>query len=311
MLKNIKTHKTLAICLVGAALTACAGCAGWLLAPSQRIDLDVNPSIELVTNRLERVVDIRAMNPDAQTLLKGYAPVDRDLEDVVEELVKRMMEQGYLGRDKANDVLITVDDSTASPQVLDQVSRAVAGALERGQLNAAVHSQTVELKDYDAAARQLGVSAGRMAVIDRLAQGDGSLTPADLAETRVSDLLAYAQEKGIPLELLEDKLDRLEDVFDDDPALEALEDELDAAEDASEPEDADDEDDLDEPEDTDDSDDMDDLDDADDPEDGDDLNDPDDADDLDDVNDPEDPDDPEDADDLDDAQEDGEDPDED
>lgn len=305
MLQKIKEHKTLALCLAGAVLAVCAAGAVWLLAPSQRIDLDVNPSIELVTNRLDKVVSIKPVNQDARALLQGYVPADRDLDDVVEDLVERMIAQGYLGQGKANDVLITVDDSAASPQVLEQVNRAIAAILERQKLTAALHTQSVDLELYEERAQQLQVSAGRMSVIDRLAQGDATLSPADLADTKVSDLLAWAREKGIPLDLLEDRLDLLEDRFDDDPTLEALEDGLDAAEDALEPHDRDDHDDRDDSDDRDDLDDFDDRDDLDDMDDWDDLDEPDDFDGPDDTDDEDDgPDDLDDDDDWDDVDDD-------
>lgn len=301
MLQRIKEHKTLALCLAGVALAVCAAGAVWLLAPSQRIDLDVNPSIELVTNRLDKVVSIKPVNQDARALLQGYVPADRDLDDVVEDLVERMIAQGYLGQGKANDVLITVDDSAASPQVLEQVNRAIAAILERQKLTAALHTQSVDLELYEERAQQLQVSAGRMSVIDRLAQGDATLSPADLAGTKVSDLLAWAREKGVALDLLEDRLDRLEDRFDDDPTLEALEDGLDAAEDALEPHDREDHADRDDLDDFDDSDDRDDWDDADD---WDDLDEPDDFDEPDDDDGDDGPDDWDDADDWDDIDDD-------
>ena len=251
MLKQKKQYKSLALGLAGAALAACLAGAAFLLAPSQRIDLDVNPSIELTTNRLDKVTSIRAVNEDAKKLLEGYAPADRDLDDVVEDLIERMMKQGYLGEGRPNEVLITVDDSAASREMLERVNSAVAAALEKSKLQGAVHGQEVDLDEFEQRAAELGVSAGRMAVIDRLVQGDAALQPADLAGTRVSDLLEYARQKGVSLDFLENRLDDLQDRFRDDPALEALEDGLDAAQDASEPEDDLDEpeDDLDEPED--------------------------------------------------------------
>mgnify|MGYP007117143858 CR=1 FL=1 len=111
--------------LSAAALVA-AGAAFYFLSPAQRIALDVNPSIELETTRLEKVSKIIPLNDDAKKLLEGYTPKDNDLDDVLEDLVDRMMEQGYLANEKKNDVLITVDDRGASQKTLDKVNKKVA-----------------------------------------------------------------------------------------------------------------------------------------------------------------------------------------
>ena len=64
--------------LSAAALVA-AGAAFYFLSPAQRIALDVNPSIELETTRLEKVSKIIPLNDDAKKLLEGYTPKDNDL----------------------------------------------------------------------------------------------------------------------------------------------------------------------------------------------------------------------------------------
>lgn len=51
--------------------------------PANSLTMDVNPSIEIVTNRLDRVVEINPLNDDARELLKGFNQKDRNLERTV------------------------------------------------------------------------------------------------------------------------------------------------------------------------------------------------------------------------------------
>ena len=241
-----KRNWLLAGLTLSAAALVAAGTAFYFLSPAQRIALDVNPSIELETTRLEKVSKIIPLNDDAKKLLEGYSPKDNDLDDVLEDLVDRMMEQGYLANEKKNDVLITVDDRNASQKTLDKVNKKVAQYVAEKQLEADVHAQKIDMDRYDKEAQKWNVSSGKMSVIDRLLQKDPTLTPEHLADTRISDLVNYAKEHNIPLDLLEDRLDDLEDQYHDDH-LDQLEDQLDDQDDLNDDKDDqdDDKDDLD------------------------------------------------------------------
>ena len=232
---NIFTKRSLrTLILAGAAVlaVAAAALAYYLLAPSGYLSLDVNPSIEIRTNRLDQVVAVTGANEDGKALLEGYRLTDRDLDDVIEDLVDRMILQGYLGDGKTNDVLITVDDDTVSAKTLDRVNAKVEDYVAYRNLTANVLSQKIDVSDdLLETASQHHVSAGKMAVIDRLVQRDSSLSPEDFADIRISDLVSYAKEKNISLELLEDRLDDLADRTRDNKTLEQLEDKLDDADD--------------------------------------------------------------------------------
>ena len=74
--------------------------------------------------------------------------------------------------------------------------------------------------------RDSHISAGRMALIEKILAKDDSVTANQLANMRISDLVAYAKDEGISLDALEDKLDHVNDWYRSD-RLEWLEDELD------------------------------------------------------------------------------------
>ena len=240
MKKFKQLKRSVKAAMIGTAATLAVGAAAlgfYLTAPSGYIALDVNPSLEIRTNRLNHVTSVEAANEDGRKLLEGYRLDDHDLDDVIEDLVDRMLLQGYLGGTGENDVLVTVEDGTVSPDTVEQVNHKIAAYLEYRRVDAHVMNQSItlsqELKDK---AQQYGVSAGKMSVIDRLVAGDPTLTPQDLAQTRISDILNYAQEKGISLAFLEQRLDDMEDRLDDqdDEHVDAL---ADGVEDVIDPDD--------------------------------------------------------------------------
>ena len=76
------------IYLASTALILLALGIGFLLTqPVSVLTVDVNPSIQLVTNRLDKVIEIKPLNDDARELLKDFEPEDKDLEDTVNDLV--------------------------------------------------------------------------------------------------------------------------------------------------------------------------------------------------------------------------------
>src|SRR5690554_4952679 len=68
----------------------------YMTQPSFRMTMDVNPSIEVVTNRLERVIEVNAKNDDAAKMLEGYVIKDDSLEGTVGDLVDRMIFEGFI-----------------------------------------------------------------------------------------------------------------------------------------------------------------------------------------------------------------------
>lgn len=225
----ITTNKKLiiAISVILGTVILAAGIAWFYLSPSNYVSLDVNPSFELETNRLDKVVSITASNDDAAKILENYRPDDRDLDDVIEDLVDRMIFGGYLTGEKDNDILITVSDKNVSQDTLDKVNHRIASYLDQCKIKANVIGQDIHIDDnLRKSAKENHISTGKMAMIEQLLLGDQSLTAQQLAEMRVSDLIDYAKEHNLSLEALEEQLDDLDDMYQD-PRYEQLEDQLD------------------------------------------------------------------------------------
>ncbi|MEG1931981.1 MAG: hypothetical protein RR075_02615 [Pygmaiobacter sp.] len=208
----------------------------YFLFPEKYIALDINPSMELQVNRLNRVVSIEGANDDTKMLLLDYQPKGKPLNEVIDSVMERLVQTGYLADGAKNDVLITTTQDARAQKTLSQVSAQIEKTLQRHELSAEVLTQSIVVQeDLKKKAEEHHVSAGKMTVIDRLLEQDPSLTAQELATTRISDLMEYAVQHNISLEALEDGLDELEDSMGgDSQALEQLEDELEAARDASE-----------------------------------------------------------------------------
>ena len=121
----------------------------WVVAtqPVNSLTMDVNPSIEILTNRLDRVVEINPLNDDARELLKSFELKDRNLERTVNDLVDLMILKGYIRGGEDNIVMITVADDSVDNRLVDKVNRAIQAMLENKQIEATVLNQAIANSD--------------------------------------------------------------------------------------------------------------------------------------------------------------------
>ncbi|MDO4543593.1 MAG: hypothetical protein Q4C01_03480, partial [Clostridia bacterium] len=97
------------------SLSAVAACLLLLIAtvfrPNQRVYasvyLSINPQVRIDVNRDDEVVDLSGMNEDGEVLIAGYAYKDKELDLVMEQLVDRAIDLGYLH--SGGQITLTLD----------------------------------------------------------------------------------------------------------------------------------------------------------------------------------------------------------
>ena len=189
-------------------VTAFAGiAAGFLLlllggfkgytTPTGVVSLDVNPSIEYSINCFDRVLDITAVNDDAEKILEGldesalrYHPVD----EAVDATIAVLRENGYLTDATENDVVISAvsynDAHTAA--IADRLGKQV-----QKQADLTVYSIPVSKGDVQSA-HNLGTSAGKLQIIERLGESwdkDETFDPNDWVAKPVREIIRETKEQ--------------------------------------------------------------------------------------------------------------------
>ena len=74
--------------------------------------LTINPAVRLDVDRRDRVVDLEGANADGDLLIEGYDYEKKDMELVVEELVERAVDLGYLHQ--GGRITLTLDGEDQS-----------------------------------------------------------------------------------------------------------------------------------------------------------------------------------------------------
>ena len=117
------------LCLV----LLCGGVAGYY-HPAAHIGIQVNPSIELTTNLLDRVLEAKALNADGEAILSTLELKNVDLDTAVSAIIGSIVQHDYFV-DGTDTVHITVSAASAS-RVLsleERVSQDVLSALPEDQ----------------------------------------------------------------------------------------------------------------------------------------------------------------------------------
>ena len=166
------------------------------------IGLDVNPSVELGINKMERVVYASALNADGEAIIGGMDLRGTDLDVAVNALIGSMLTNGYI-TDLANSVLVSVanDDPAAAAELQQRVSAEIESLLSVTSSGGAVLSQTVtsggSLEDI---ASQYGISQGKAALIEEILASSVTYTSQELAAMSINELALLLSNPSIAVE---------------------------------------------------------------------------------------------------------------
>ena len=166
------------------------------------VDLDVNPGIELLTNRKNRVLKGYATNSDGEKVLSGMDLQNVDLQVALNAIVGSMVQQGYMTKD-TKGVLVTVQnkDQKKADNLRRLVVEEMELALSSEDMNAAVLHQVISTQNSNAStfAKENNISLGKAVFVLNLARKDSSLNAKNLAKMKISEIAKLVAEKNIDI----------------------------------------------------------------------------------------------------------------
>ena len=210
---NHKTKKhwlryAVAACLSLILVGAAAG--GFLLHQARTVtsvvSLDVNPSIQLQVNSSEKVLQVQALNAEAQEVLADMPLEGTHLNVAVNAIVGSLLQHGYLDS-ISSAILISVEDADIqrASRLQQELTDQVGAALLNQQSQASILSQTLtsdqQLQDQ---AAQNNISVGKAALIQAIQQ-NGDFTFDQLAALSVEELSQMAKSQASQMPIGRDK----------------------------------------------------------------------------------------------------------
>lgn len=181
------------------AVAACAAvflCAATVSAyayyrtPVSYLSLDINPSVELGVNHFGKVVSAEAYNADGTTILSGQDVDNLDVKDAVSTLVKSAAQKGFVAKDGSTVIAVTseTDDGTTATELENDAAQGADDAVKAEGETATVDKENVALERRDEA-RKLGITPGKLNLIQKLQKLDPSITVAEYKDAKVTDIM--------------------------------------------------------------------------------------------------------------------------
>ncbi len=134
------------------------------------IAIDVNPSIEIDIDKKDKVLSVRALNEDAETVLGDMDLKKVDIEIALNAIVGSMLKNGYITKDK-NSLLISVDskDKSKAETLTAVLTKDIEERLSEDKIEASLLTQLIpDNKETEEKAKENHISRSKAALIDKI-----------------------------------------------------------------------------------------------------------------------------------------------
>ncbi|MDP2813461.1 MAG: hypothetical protein Q8N92_03325 [Erysipelotrichaceae bacterium] len=197
--------------LVALGLTLVLLVAGlqWVNTSASYVSVDINPSIMLTTNPWEKVVEVEALNEDAETLLVNLKLIGLQVDEAVELIIAEATEMGYIDLLAEGEIAMVTayDDDEVDEERSEKIRERIQDRLEKREMavNVVGHEAVAEQKEL---ANKLGVTLGKVLFVQRLQERYPTLGGDELYEMSIKDIMIKVKEirgNGPDKEALADK----------------------------------------------------------------------------------------------------------
>lgn len=184
---NHKPYRKLlaAACLFVFLLTGAAGYA-WVQAPIAYVSIDINPSIELALNRLDRVVSATAYNTQGEKILNSLKLNGKKYTAAVDIIIGSREMTVYL--EKESELVFTIAADNGHYLKLRKGVERCSGHI--GYESHSVHADAGLLTT----AHESGLSLGKYYAWQQLVQYDASVTADECEDMSMSKIHGLIQE---------------------------------------------------------------------------------------------------------------------
>lgn len=181
--------------------------------PDSHVDIDVNPGVEIVTNKKNKVLNVQSTNKDGADVIDNMDLKNTELKVAVNTLIGSMVQKGYIVNNNTG-ILVTVrnDNPEKANKVKEEILYDINFALYTNDVQANVMNQTFKnTADANKFARENNISIGKAVFVLNLAAKDSSLDAKELAKMKVTDIANLVAKKGIDIRDIVD--------YDDDDSI--------------------------------------------------------------------------------------------
>ena len=172
------------------------------VAVASTVSLDVNPSVEITTNKNEKVLSVTALNADGEIIIGDMSLKGSDLDVAVNALVGSMVQNGYIN-EVSNSILLTVDGKNEEKNAVirEKLVEKINEVLKTDALDGAVLSQTIGTDEtVKELAEEHGISKGKAQLIRQITLQNTRYSFEDLVKLTINELNLLSESGATKLE---------------------------------------------------------------------------------------------------------------
>lgn len=172
------------------------------VAVASTVSLDVNPSVEIATNKNEKVLSVTALNADGEIIIGDMSLKGSDLDVAVNALIGSMVQNGYIN-EVSNSILLTVDGKNEEKNavICEKLVEKINEVLKTDALDGAVLSQTIgATESVKALAEEYGISKGKAQLISQITLQNTRYSFEELVKLTINELNLLSESGATKLE---------------------------------------------------------------------------------------------------------------
>jgi hypothetical protein len=175
---------------MGLALVLFVSGLQWVNTSASYIAVDINPSIILTTNPWDKVVEVEALNEDAETLLVDLVLIGLQADEAIELIIAEATEMGYIDLLAEGEVAMVTayNRDRVDEKLSEKIRDRVQDRLEKREMavNVVGHEAVAEQKEL---ANELGVTLGKVLFVQKMMEKYPELGGDELYTMSIKDIM--------------------------------------------------------------------------------------------------------------------------
>lgn len=199
-------------------------------AIENKIFLDVNPSIEISTNKQDEVVELSGLNEDGKELIAGIDYEDKPIHQVTLLILDALLEQKYIDTE-SHTLLVSVlnEDAAVGTEKSHQLNEWIQTYLKERNVQPTVLQQSIQTSNtINEFAEQYDISIGKMTFIKNLMILNPEFNIEELVQLSLENLIVLSQQNGLDLS----KIIEIEGSIEEDDGVDDIEEDIEEDNDA-------------------------------------------------------------------------------
>lgn len=148
---------------------------------------EINPSIELIVNQYDRVIDVNVLNQDAEGYFDNERFENKKIYDAINYYIATMKENNFFSNED-NEIYLTLVSNHANSQTrLNKFEEKTNHFLEQNNVNKQAKCNRIEENEYSQI-KNLNLTPAKYKLIQKIIELDSQYTIENLSQMTLSQL---------------------------------------------------------------------------------------------------------------------------